>query len=185
LIGEVLSVEGDYALKLMEPRDESSWLEILRLEGAAASGGGAEAPAGGEKFAGEGRDSAAVPPSSIGQLVETTIVAFVDHNLFGMIKGSTSSPSHTAVAEWLDHKINGKRLVPKKEYALVAEPALSKMQRVKPKAANGVREATGRVSTTKATALEEAGSTTLGGTLKHCPAAATSRRRSPADRRRR
>lgn len=104
LIGEVLTVDGTYALKIMEPRDENSWLEILRQEASAEP----------------------VNAESIGELVETTIVAFLDEgNIVGIIRGSTSSPTHTALAEWLDNiRVNGRPLFEEPKGNLRAEPAL-------------------------------------------------------------
>lgn len=150
LIGEVLTVDGDKALKLMEPRDENSWLEILKV---ASSAGG---------------DTEAVDVKKIGQLVETTIVVFLpEKNLVGIIRGSTSSPTHTALAEWLDHlKISGKRLVPNEKQSLVAEPATAKSQSKKLAQADGVSMASVRMSTNKANQLEAVGATTLANTLK-------------------
>jgi hypothetical protein len=139
-------VDSDLALKLMEPRDENSWLEILRADAAAEP----------------------VDPERVGQLVETTIVAFLgEKNLFGLIRGSTSSPSHVAVAEWIDHlAIDGRRLVPDPKAVIRAEPALSRRQRQRLNASDGVSMASVRISTSKAQQLEEAGSAILAETLK-------------------
>lgn len=158
LIGEVLSVDGEYALKLMEPRDENSWLEVLKIEKAKQAGD-------------EGSDdggTAAVDISDIGTLVETTILTFVlGENIFGMIQGSRSSPSHTAVAEWLTSiQFNGKPLLPDPKKFLVAEPVLSRAQKRKLKQSDGVSEASVRISTSKAEALERAGSKFLPGMLR-------------------
>lgn len=147
LIGEILDVDGDYALKLMEPRDENSWLEILRQEA------GAEA----------------VDAATIGQLVETSIVVFLPGhpNLVGMIKGSASSPSHVAVGDWLTNiRVEEKTLVdPTKEW-IRAEPALSRAQKRKLDASSGVSMASVRISTSKAQQLQDVGSRVLGDTLQ-------------------
>lgn len=146
LIGEVLVVDGDYALKLMEPRDENSWLEILAKSGSASP----------------------VDEDTLGTLVETSVVAFLDEkNLFGIIRGSNSSPTHTAVAEWLDHlELGGKRIVATPGAHLSAEPALSSRQRKKLEVSDGVSSASMRISTSQSKALEEAGSELVGGTLR-------------------
>lgn len=148
LIGEVLIVDGDYALKIMEPRDDDSWLEILEQ----ASG-----------------SAAPVDEDTLGTLVETSIVAFLDEkNLFGIIRGSTSSPTHSAVAEWLDHlTLDGKPLLETAKAHLIAEPALSHRQRKKLDTSDGVNEAMMRISTSQAQALEQAGSEIVGTTLKN------------------
>lgn len=137
LIGEVLVVDGALVLKLMEPRDENSWLEILKADAAATP----------------------VDAKTIGTLVETTIVVFLPKkNIFGMIKGSTSSPSHSAVAEWIDHlQVNGKRLM-KDGLLVVAEPALSQEARKQLNSSDGVAVASVRINTGKAQDLEDAGS---------------------------
>lgn len=159
LIGHVMSVDGEYALKLMEPRDENSWLEILKQARAAEEGADPDE---------DESDSEALDPTTLGQLVETTIVAFVPgENLFGIIRGSTSSPTHAAVAEWIDHlKIDGKRLLTDEKESIVAEPATSKSQAKKLKSSDGVSAASVRISTSKAKELEAAGSKTLGRTLR-------------------
>ena len=146
LIGEVLIVDGDYALKVMEPRDENSWLEILNRSGAAQP----------------------YDETDLGTLVETSVVAFLpEKNLFGIIRGSTSSPTHSSVATWLDHlEINGKRLVADKDVNLAAEPALSHRQRQQLNASDGVAAATMRISTSKADELTSAGSKIIGDALK-------------------
>jgi hypothetical protein len=146
LIGEVLSVDGDYALKLMEPRDENSWLEILQ---------GAQG-------------AQPVDAKKIGELVETTIVTFLfEKNLFGVIRGSTSSPSHAAVGEWLNNlQIGGQRLVQDAKHIVTAEPALSQIQQKQLSTSDGVGTASMRVSTSQATALQNAGATIVGDTLK-------------------
>lgn len=153
LIGHVMDIEGgDRALKLMEPRDENSWLEILRKsEDEDAGGAGADA----------------VDPSVIGDIVETTIVVFLPRgNLVGMILGSTSSPTHTALAEWLDNLvIEGKRLIPEGKGAVRAEPALSASQRKRLDASDGVSMASVRISTDKAAQLREAGAEDLAATV--------------------
>lgn len=146
LIGEVLTVDGEYALKIMEPRDEHSWLEILKAEEAAAD----------------------FNPDELGVLVETSIVAFLPKkNLFGIIRGSTSSPTHTAVAEWLDHlKIKGKTLLDSQKLALRAEPALSQRQKQLLDSSGGVSKASVRISTNKAQQLAEVGSEQLAASLR-------------------
>lgn len=146
LIGEVLTVDGEYALKLMEPRDEHSWLEILRADEAAAE----------------------FDVEKLGVLVETSIVVFQPKkNLFGIIRGSTSSPTHTAVADWLDHiKIKGKTLLNDSKSVLRAEPALSQRQKQQLDSSGGVSKASVRISTNKAKQLEDAGSEGLAASLK-------------------
>lgn len=150
LIGHVLVVDEEYALKLMEPRDENSWLEILRADAAAGENG-----------------ADAVDPSEIGELVETTIVVFLSSkNLVGIIRGSTASPTHTALAEWLDHiEIGGKMLVPDGKGVLRAEPALSKRQKAALDSSDGVAAATVRISTNKDQELRDAGSEDIADTL--------------------
>ena len=147
LIGEVLTVDEEFALKLMEPRDQNSWLEILK-----------ESKKGAEPF----------DEKTIGTLVETTIVVFLpDNNVFGIIRGSTASPTHTAVGEWLDGlQIDGNKILKDTESYLVAEPALSKLAVKQLNSSTGVGQASLRISTSQATALEEAGSTLVGDTLK-------------------
>lgn len=147
LIGQVIAVDDEWALKLMEPRNQDSWLEILN-----------------------GTDPAApLDEKAIGQLVETAIVAFLDQkNLFGIIRGSTSSPSHAAVGEWLDHiKIDGKTLAPPGGSMVSAEPALSQISKKQLASSDGVGVATMRVSTSQAGALQEAGADLVGDTLKN------------------
>lgn len=150
LIGEVLTVDDDHALKLMEPRDENSWLEILK------GTKGAEP----------------VDEKTIGTLVETTIVVFLpDNNVFGIIRGSTASPTHTAVSEWLHAlEINGNKILTNPDHWLVAEPALSRRAVAQLNRASGVGQASMKISTSQGTALEQAGSTLVGETLKRLKA---------------
>lgn len=178
LIGTVMTVDGDFALKLMEPRDENSWLELLRQEKERTGDQAADADAplevddlddgdgdgdgdggadGGQPAATE-LESEAVDPARFGQLVETTVIAFLDRgNLVGMIRGSTASPTHTALAEWLDHiTVDGESLAPPK-CSVVAEPALSKGQKKKLKNADGVSSTTLRIAGSKAGVLKQAG----------------------------
>lgn len=155
LIGEVLSVDGEYALKLMEPRDENSWLELLRQESQGSPDAGETA-------------AEAVDLRSLGDLVETSVAAFLpgQANMFGIIRGSTSSPTHTALAEWLDHAtVDGRTIVPTGQGVLRAEPALSREQRRKLDASSGVSKASVRVSTTRAPALRDAGSVDIADAL--------------------
>lgn len=144
LIGRARLVDGEYALVLMEPRDESSWLTLLN---AAATNPDAET----EEFnSGDGKE-----------LVETTMVVFLNFgNLIGIVKGSTASPSHTAIAEWL----TAMKVVTKG--AIKAQPALSSKTKEKMNAADGAASTTVRLSTSKAQALEKAGSAQLGGYLR-------------------
>jgi hypothetical protein len=145
LIGEVLTVDNEYALKLMEPRDENSWLEILRQENSA------------EPF----------DPAAIGELVETTVVDFLSTgNIVGIIRGSMSSPTHTALAEWLENiKIGGHKLFEDPKGIVRAEPALAKSQRVKLDAADGASMTSLRISTSMADEVRAAGSEIVGDTL--------------------
>ncbi|MGW6025574.1 hypothetical protein [Streptomyces sp. NPDC055099] len=146
LIGEVLTVDETYALKLMEPRDENSWLEILRQEEAAEP----------------------VNPDSIGELVETTVIVFLDRkNIVGIIRGSTSSPTHTALGEWLENlQLDGQKLFDEPKGLIRAEAALTKGQRKKLRASDGVSETKVRISTSQAEALEHVGSEIMADTLK-------------------
>jgi hypothetical protein len=146
LIGEVLTVDDQYSLKLMEPRDENSWLEILRQENSAE----------------------ALDPAALGELVETTVVDFLpEGNLVGIIRGSMSSPTHTALAEWLDNvKVNGRRLFEEPNCSLRAEPALAKSQRAKLDTAAGASMTSLRISTSMAEEVHAAGSEIMGDTLR-------------------
>jgi hypothetical protein len=146
LIGETLTVDDIYALKLMEPRDENSWLEILRKESSAEP----------------------VGSDSLGELVETTIVAFLyDSSIVGIIRGSTSSPTHTALAEWLDNiRINGNPIFVTPGGRLRAEPALAKSQRRKLSSADGVSMTSVRISTTMEEQARKAGSEIIADTLQ-------------------
>ena len=174
LIGHVLMVDQDYALKLMEPRDQNSWLEILRR--AEEDETALDTSFGDDAAAAEAVDEAEedggtdpIDPSIIGTLVETSLVAFLPaKNVVGMILGSTSSPSHAALAEWIDMlKINGKRLIPEGQGSLRAEPALSKSQQQRLGSADGVSKASIRVSTSKADQLAEAGAEDIATTLRN------------------
>lgn len=146
LIGQALLVDDEYALKLMEPRDENSWLEIVKAE----------------------EEAKPFDPTSLGTLVETTIVVFLPQkNIFGIIRGSTSSPSQTALAEWLDHlRVKDKRLLSDDMQVLRAEPALSQSQRARLDSADGASVASIRISTNKAQQLEDVGSRELANSLK-------------------
>ena len=151
LIGNVMSVDGELALKLMEPRNENSWLEILK-----------------QSRETEGLDSEAIDPETIGKLVETTIVAFLGSgNIVGMIRGSTASPTFAALAEWLGGlKIGGRGLSLRTGVAIVLEPALSQAQEEKLRKSDGVSKASVRMSTTKAEILNQIGSVNIARTFK-------------------
>lgn len=82
LVGVVLSVDGEPHLKLLRVRDESAWLEVYHKESDSV----------GDLDLGE-----------TGLLVETSIVAFLDYgNVIGLVAGSTTAPTPTAVAEWIN-----------------------------------------------------------------------------------
>lgn len=173
LIGHVLTVDQDYALKLMEPRDQNSWLEILRRaeedETALDTSIGDDAAAAEAVEDAEDGGTDPIDPSVIGTLVETSLIAFLpDKNVLGMILGSTSSPTHAALAEWIDMlKINGKHLIPEEQGWLRAEPALSKSQQRRLGSADGVSKASIRISTSKADQLAEAGAEDIATTLRN------------------
>jgi hypothetical protein len=82
LIGEALAVDGKLHLKLMLVRDEDAWLSIYR----------------------ESADTVGdLDLGDDGQLVETTIIAFLDYgNVIGLIQGSTTAPTPSAFEEWVN-----------------------------------------------------------------------------------
>jgi hypothetical protein len=147
LIGQSKLIdETYYALKLMSPRDETSWLAILNNQ---ATDPDLET----EDFSpGVGRD-----------LVETTIVVFLPSfpNVIGLVRGSTASPSHTSVAAWLTAMG-----VTEQGWAVKAEPAMSSQTRAKLNRADGAASTSLRISTSKADALDQAGARGLGDYLR-------------------
>lgn len=148
LIGEILTVDTDLALKLMEPRSEDSWLELLSLDRAG------------------GATTQAFDSARLGELVETSVVAFLpDKNRFGIIRGSTSAPTFAAVAEWVDHMtVDGKHLV-SDGHVVRAQAVVARKQAAKLKHADGAGMTSVRVATSQASAVEEVGSL-LAGTLR-------------------
>ncbi|ONI61100.1 hypothetical protein ALI44B_11425 [Leifsonia sp. ALI-44-B] len=81
LIGEVLSVDGELHLKLMLVRDEDAWLDVYNPEAQSLT---------------------ELDLDDVERLVETSIVAFLSFgNIFGIIQGSTTAPTPTALVEWM------------------------------------------------------------------------------------
>lgn len=81
LIGEVMSVSGRRHMKLLLVRDQEAWLSVYDPSA-------------------ESIDD--LDLGEQGQLVETTIIAFLQFgNVIGMIQGSPSAPGVGAFEEWL------------------------------------------------------------------------------------
>lgn len=129
-VGAHLVVDQRYTLKLLKPRDEASWLEILDTQG----------------------DSKELKIN--GELVETSIVVFLDvgKNLIGVVRGSTSAPSAAAVADWLTDRMHRRGGLPAGG-AVVAEPAMSHAQERMLRTADGASSATVRITAGAASQL--------------------------------
>lgn len=137
LIGEVISHNGEMHLKLMRVRDENSWIGIYRP------------------------DAQSVDDLDVGNsaLLETSIVCFLSYgNIVGMIQGSNSSPTPTALAEW----INGIKLLTD-EIEVDALMSAENSRKLNQSAETSRIET--RIHTSKADALEAHGSK-LSGLLK-------------------
>jgi len=81
LIGEVMPVDGELHLKLLLVRDQDQWLSVYRPDADSIDD---------------------LDLGDAGQLVETTIVAFLPFgNVIGLIQGSTTAPGVGALEEWL------------------------------------------------------------------------------------
>lgn len=147
LIGRAMLVDGtQYALRLMSPRSDESWLAILRYQN---EPGHEETE---EFVAGNDRD-----------LVETSVIVFVPglNNVFGIIRGSLSAPTHASVALWLTQMFP-----PGADLRFVAEPCLSRKVQQKLDASGGVAKTTVRLGTQSAKSLKNAGLPNLGSFLK-------------------
>lgn len=146
LIGQAFTVDGSQvAFRLMQPRDEASWLALLNY--AAKTDADEASPFN----AGTNRD-----------LVETSVLAFVPgcDNVFGLIRGSATAPTHTDVAKWLTHMF-----MPKPdEFFFVAEPCVTREMSKRLKTSDGVSATTVRLHSSKATNLK-IGSVNLGAAI--------------------
>jgi hypothetical protein len=81
LIGEVLPVGGKRHMKLLLVRDQDAWLSIYDPEADSVDD---------------------LDLGKTGQLVETSVVAFLEYgNVIGIIQGSASAPGVGALEEWL------------------------------------------------------------------------------------
>ncbi|MEC5185485.1 hypothetical protein RCH12_002962 [Cryobacterium sp. MP_3.1] len=133
LIGEALEVDGRLHLKLMLVRDEESWLEVYD----------------------EQQDSVEnLNLGANGHLVETTIVAFLDFgNVIGLIQGSTTAPTPSALENW----INGLELLGSgviiDTQVMVAHEVLQRLRE-----SSEASQITVKAHTNKADALEARGS---------------------------
>lgn len=89
LIGEALPYQDGFHLKLMVVRDEAAWLAVFDPEA-------------------ESIDELEFDANN--ELLETTIVAFLPFgNVIGLIQGSTSAPTASALEDW----INGMEFFPR------------------------------------------------------------------------
>lgn len=137
LIGRPFTVEGDPAMSLMTPRDEESWLAIVKQDA--------------QSIDDEKSDYAAEENS---ELVETSVLAFVPgtNNIFGLVRGSATAPTHKDVANWFT-----KAFKPGNGKFYVAVPCTTKEMRKRLKTADGSASTTVRLPLSKAENL------TLGG----------------------
>ncbi|UYL86895.1 hypothetical protein SEA_RAVENCO17_42 [Gordonia phage RavenCo17] len=133
LIGEILFYEEQAHLKLLKVRDIEAWLGVYN---------DAEKSVTDLEF------------DETNQLYETSIVSFLEFgNVIGMIQGSTSAPTSSAVVEWLEAlEIFGSGV------HLVSEAVLSNEARNELKTAPEASRIETTISTTKAQALETRGS---------------------------
>ncbi|MCC3275426.1 hypothetical protein LJ753_06025 [Arthrobacter sp. zg-Y20] len=137
LIGETISHNGELHLKMMRVRDESAWISVYRPSA----------------------DSVEDLDLNDSALLETSIVSFLNFgNIIGLIQGSPSAPSPTAVAEW----INGIDLLTKKIEVL---PIVSEDTSRKLSLSSETSRIETRIHTSKADALESHGSK-LSGVLR-------------------
>lgn len=132
-IGEVIFAEEHAHLKLLKVRDREAWMGIYdakakRLED--------------------------IVQGDTSQLYETSIVSFLDFgNIIGIIQGSTSAPTATAVCEWIEELgVLGKG------NQLATQAVLSKQAREDLTRSSEATRIETTVSTTKAQALEARGS---------------------------
>ncbi|MBS9371578.1 hypothetical protein [Rhodococcus sp. B50] len=133
LIGEILFYEERAHLKLLKVRDIEAWLGIYNDN---------------EKSVQD------IQLDETNQLYETSIVSFLEFgNILGLIQGSTSAPTASAVVEWLEALgVFGQ------DVHLAVEAVLSSEARRKLTRAPEASRIETRISTTKAQALEARGS---------------------------
>lgn len=133
LIGEVYFHNERAHLKLAKVRDVAAWLGLLK-DGATEL----------EDFETEEGN----------KLYEISVVSFLDFgNVIGLVQGSTSSPTPSAVVEWIEGlEVFGKNI------HLVAEAVLTNTAREHLQRAPEVARLETKVSTTKAQSLTARGS---------------------------
>lgn len=133
LIGEIYFHDERAHLKLAKVRDVAAWLGLLK-DGATEL----------EDFETEEGN----------KLYEISVVSFLDFgNVIGLVQGSTSSPTPSAVVEWLE----GLQLFGK-DVHLAIEAVLTNTAREQLQKAPEVARLETKVSTTKAQALTDRGS---------------------------
>lgn len=133
LIGEILFYEERAHLKLLKVRDIEAWLGVYNDQ---------------EKSVTD------LEFDETNQLYETSIVSFLDFgNVIGMIQGSTSAPTSSAVVEWLEAlEVFGSGV------HLTSEAVLSNEARTQLQRAPEASRIETTISTTRAQALEARGS---------------------------
>lgn len=133
LIGEILFYDEGAHLKLLKVRDIEAWLGVYNDQ---------------EKSVTD------LEFDQTNQLYETSIISFLEFgNVIGMIQGSTSAPTASAVVEWLEAlEVFGSGIHLTTE-AVISNEARAKLQR----APEASRIET-KISTSKAQALEARGS---------------------------
>ncbi len=140
LIGEVLFYNEQAHLKLMKVRDEDAWLGI---------------------YDGDAHSVSDLDLPKNNQLYETSIVSFLSYgNVVGMIQGSTSAPTPSALSQWINGlHIFGEDIVVGTQ-AVVSREAMRQLSQ----SSEASRIET-KVSTNNAAALEARGSR-LSGVLR-------------------
>ncbi|WP_155889043.1 hypothetical protein [Austwickia chelonae] len=138
LMGRPFLVEEEYAVALMSPRDETSWLAVLNQAGSDVD-----------------HETSELELAENQSLVETSVVTFIPglNNIFGIVTGSQAAPKASAFALWLT------KMFPPTDgskYTFVADPCVSKKMREKLVRSDGVTSATVRVSTTQANVMRQA-----------------------------
>jgi hypothetical protein len=133
IIGEVMRVDGALHLKLMLVRDQDAWLDVYDRR----------------------RDTVGeLELDDASQLLETSIIAFLAYgNVIGLIQGSTTAPTPSALTQWLNNlKILGDGLL------VDTEPMVSHEIEQMIKQSMELDRISVKVHTNKAHALEKRGS---------------------------